>query len=497
MHNTFKHVILASSVILAACSSSDSDSPNAQQLTLKDYQGIWLAPAYGKGIKIDASNAERFDYSQQFCLLEERFEDIDLAALNAEYRLQEGTLEVREGDDSIVLPGAEFEKVAGLPASCAQGYDAKFGDPDYVDDPERDLNYYAETLANLSVSIEVNNLNWAQTHAQALAYLRAEPSQERLLEVLAHMTAALKDGHSTLGEGDDQLMFFNKPLLVQSLVNEYLLVNQLDSLETPEQVQAAEDYVVQQIALIDEIIADYAQTEVKQGAGVLTWFENNGIGYLRIAAMDPQVDQALTAAAGQYDDDSAPEASVALRMQALDTAMAQAMLALRDTQGLIIDVRTNTGGSDEYAMALAGYFTDVERLAYRKQARNGNQRTLLRDVFLSPRGDQAYLKQVVLLTSPTTSSAAEVFTLAMKQLPHVTTMGQATQGSLSDSLDKRMPNGLAFSLSNEYYLSVAGQWYEGRGIPADIDMANFGFDERLNEEDLVIEAAFALLVGDD
>lgn len=50
-------------------------------------------------------------------------------------------------------------------------------------------------------------------------------------------------------------------------------------------------------------------------------------------------------------------------------------------------------------------------------------------------------------------------------LPNVTRIGTPTYGVLSDMLEKHLPNGWSFSLSNEVYLAVDGKLYEGLGIP--------------------------------
>jgi C-terminal processing protease CtpA/Prc len=49
-------------------------------------------------------------------------------------------------------------------------------------------------------------------------------------------------------------------------------------------------------------------------------------------------------------------------------------------------------------------------------------------------------------------------------------VGEATQGILSDSLGKALPNRFEFALSNEFYYDTAGNWYEGSGIPVDIEV---------------------------
>ena len=44
-------------------------------------------------------------------------------------------------------------------------------------------------------------------------------------------------------------------------------------------------------------------------------------------------------------------------------------------------------------------------------------------------------------------------------------IGSATQGALSTALEKKLPNGWSFSISNEIYMDNSGKSYENIGIP--------------------------------
>ncbi|MEL7416222.1 MAG: S41 family peptidase, partial [Pseudomonadota bacterium] len=74
---------------------------------------------------------------------------------------------------------------------------------------------------------------------------------------------------------------------------------------------------------------------------------------------------------------------------------------------------------------------------------------------------------VHLLTSDLTISAAEIATMALRALPQTVHHGSATNGSLSDILEKRLPNRWTLELSNEVYLDHTGAHWEGPGIPPD------------------------------
>src|SRR4051794_10257615 len=94
-----------------------------------------------------------------------------------------------------------------------------------------------------------------------------------------------------------------------------------------------------------------------------------------------------------------------------------------------LDLRFNAGGYDAASMAIASRFTDVERVAFTKKARAGAGFTPSREYRFAPAGARRFTRPVYLLTSSLTASAAEIFTMSMSALPHVTVVGERTDGS--------------------------------------------------------------------
>ena len=341
------------------------------------------------------------------------------------------------------------------------------GGDNYTEDYAQDLRYFYQAFKELSVSIERQELDWDAMYETAEQALIADPSDTTLVTSLVTMMEPLSDIHTSLGDEEDGAVvrFNNKPMYYDLFLEEYLALNNIDELETSAQQEAAGAYVDEQTALLNSIIFDYAN------------------GYLYIAAMTGFAD---------VEDEGAESSSLVLN--ALESALDEAMSDLQNTTGLIIDVSRNLGGEDYLALAIASRFTDQEVVAYQKQAGLGDNKTPLREVTIAPRGDIQYLNPIVLLTSQTTVSAGEVFTMSMANLPHVTLIGEPTQGSLSDALGKVLPIGVPFSLSNETYLTPDGQWFEGQGIPVDVEVPAFTLAERLAEQDIALEIAFEYLI---
>jgi carboxyl-terminal processing protease len=150
--------------------------------------------------------------------------------------------------------------------------------------------------------------------------------------------------------------------------------------------------------------------------------------------------------------------------EALGRALDEAMALFEGARAVIVDVSMNDGGEDVLARAVAARFAAKRTLAYSKYAGDAPGATP-QAIYLEPAVAPRYLGPVYLLTSNVTVSAAEILTMAMRALPNVTHVGQATRGSLSDMLAKRLPNGWSVTLSNEVYLDADGKRWEARGVP--------------------------------
>jgi C-terminal processing protease CtpA/Prc len=98
----------------------------------------------------------------------------------------------------------------------------------------------------------------------------------------------------------------------------------------------------------------------------------------------------------------------------------------------------------------------------------------------------------VLLTCDAVFSGGEVFALAIRQLPYVTILGDHTNGIFSYQLERKLPNGWEYRLSYQQYFSADMVCYEGKGVPADIELLNSTADIE-NGTDPLITAAHELL----
>lgn len=139
---------------------------------------------------------------------------------------------------------------------------------------------------------------------------------------------------------------------------------------------------------------------------------------------------------------------------------------IKNTKVCIIDLRFNNGGNDLMALDFLSHFIDKPYDVYNKKRRfkdvfAGNQ-----TIKIEPAKNR-YTKQIYVLTSSYTVSAAETATLATLNFPNFKKIGSNTNGAFSDILNKSLPNGWNYWLSNEVYEGINGKNYEVYGIPPD------------------------------
>jgi len=131
-----------------------------------------------------------------------------------------------------------------------------------------------------------------------------------------------------------------------------------------------------------------------------------------------------------WDDDSIPAACDA------------ALEHMRDTRGLILDVRLNGGGGEPLAGEVAGRFVKQPFVYAFDQYRNGPEHTNLTEKFerrVAPRGPWRYDRPVLVLIGQKCMSSNESFVGMMGGDPDAQTMGDHTCGSSGNPKIIRLP----------------------------------------------------------
>jgi C-terminal processing protease CtpA/Prc len=200
---------------------------------------------------------------------------------------------------------------------------------------------------------------------------------------------------------------------------------------------------------------------------MLRYCRSQTFGYIRILELEDIKPRKLTAALDKISGD------------------------FGDLAGMIIDIRDCPGGDDSTAIAIINRFCDRKRVAFHRTTKIGpdlDAFTPLKTWYIEPHGDAQFTGPIVLLTCDSVFSGGEVFALALRELPHVTIVGDRTNGIFSYQLEKTLPNGWDFRLSYQKYFSADMICYEGRGVPADIQLLNTKADLQTGTDPLIVRA---------
>jgi carboxyl-terminal processing protease len=201
----------------------------------------------------------------------------------------------------------------------------------------------------------------------------------------------------------------------------------------------------------------------------------------------------------------------------------QAMAALKDTDGLIIDIRANSGGNAS-ALRLQSYFapgaapgfalfarpylqalgrpvTKADVLGAAKVTGAYTDEGIFAAVssnkgaasfWSEDMGDKRYTKPVVVLTGEGTASAAEGFAWTMRALPQVKFVGRKTEGALLSAQDFALPGGWSLTIPVQGVWGPDGLDYRDRAVVPDVQV-NWTRAEMCTGRDPDIAAALKLL----
>lgn len=165
------------------------------------------------------------------------------------------------------------------------------------------------------------------------------------------------------------------------------------------------------------------------------------------------------------------------------------------SKAMIIDVRRNTGGEDKIGKLIADYFADKKRKYMICSYKNGpdhNDFTKKKTWYLEPNKSHTYNKPVVLLTDITSFSEAEIFAMAMREIPHVKIVGDYTSGAYADSEWRMLPCGWNLCIPYSIHTDKNEFCWEGIGIPPDYRLKKDP-TKPITEKDELIEFSLELI----
>jgi carboxyl-terminal processing protease len=179
----------------------------------------------------------------------------------------------------------------------------------------------------------------------------------------------------------------------------------------------------------------------------------------------------------------------------MESGILAAITTMKDTPGMIVDLRNNGGGSAGMANDLVAKFLSEPQKGVRLLTRTGKPVTI---AFITTmkmqtelKGDKqsAYSKPLVILTNENSASASEIFTGTLQDLGRATVIGQRTCGCLLGYLGYAdLPGGGQLAYSELGFVTPKGKRIEGEGVKPDVEIT-LARDDILFNRDRILEAA--------
>ncbi|GCD77212.1 peptidase S41 [Thermaurantimonas aggregans] len=166
----------------------------------------------------------------------------------------------------------------------------------------------------------------------------------------------------------------------------------------------------------------------------------------------------------------------------------------KDTKGIILDLRSNGGGSVFNVPLLLSRFTNERVLAGYTITRNGpghSDFSKRESFYITPDGSVRYLKPVMVLIDKGSYSATTFFAVLSLALPNLTLIGDTTGGGGGLPNGGQLPNGWRYRFSVSQLLDLQGNNYAEDGVPPQIP-ASFDWSDLTRDE--IIERALQELL---
>ena len=166
---------------------------------------------------------------------------------------------------------------------------------------------------------------------------------------------------------------------------------------------------------------------------------------------------------------------------------------MKNTRGIIMDIRNNPGGYCNNVYRIVSWFIKSS-LEPPEHYFFGELREI---PSIQPGGLYQYLQPVVVMINGASYSVAELFAELMKQVPNVTVIGDTTGGGSAFAYERtpgnfRLSDGKVIHIGTMDYRKYDGLPWEGIGVAPDIRVAQTKTDMK-NREDKQLEYAIKFL----
>lgn len=423
--------------LLYACKPNDKKN--------NSIEGIWKSIGYGKILKIDSTTYKYFDITNISCLPSKQG---NISEIKNSIELRNDTLAVKRGYSFYY-----YTRTNEFPYLCQKNKND-------INDPLYNFEVFADTYKEHYAFFELNKINWDSFYKTEKGKITSKTTEVELYLIMQEMIDSLKDNHGSI-EPTDEVYEKAEQLNIQD--------------EDTEEFKWYGDF---QIA---GLVADYYLKEnLTKDSWLINWGKmKNNIGFIQIKTMFLYADLNLNDSLVKEDgfvstymdafNNLSYEQQILEEIAGISNIMDTIMEDLKETKYIIIDVRFNGGGQDVVALEVLKRFNENRKQIASKKAKYNNGFTRKTPIYLES-AKNPYTKPVYLLTSQQSASATDMMALSSMELSQLKRIGSHTNGAISDALQKTLPNGWHFSLSNEIYTDSNDKYYENIGIPVDFEL---------------------------
>jgi hypothetical protein len=363
---------------------------------------------------------------------------------------------------------------------------------------DRIYDYYKPKFDELGAFADASSPDWARTKAK---------------QYFMEMTTGLLDGHFRVYFSDGELFFpgqnrfiirtlTNDPPGANAVFGQSGLTDNTVTIETdPERLDLSnptDDYF-DKYDFVDEVLAKYMDSGSFTKKIMVTSADLPGMlaGPWKLMAGERPHSSGGTIAyiftnycyLKQAYDPLSPVSSVTIGSTTVRDVVDAFFdsLSAQDVKGVIVDVRGNMGGDPADNPFLFGRMIDEPHTFAYSRSKSGEGRLdyspwMPVRVIPAPATEKRLANTavpIVLLADRGTFSGAEFHTMIVKTLPNGKVVGETTNGSASQTVDRLVYNGGAFNIGSfvdraegsvVQFRCADGNVYEGVGIPPDIEV---------------------------
>jgi hypothetical protein len=433
---------------------------------------IWQTEGYAYVIKVADNKAEFFDLTKKHCIinyyLTNQWRGVD--AVEHMNLLNRYSANIEMGAAQPI----KLDWIESLPQLCLKKRTKTVYDKNFLFDALNVFDVFWNTYAEIYPFESDINWNDDEHYLGLRNKLSPITSEEELLVVLEDILKLVNDGHYLLVDQNfEQLIDFNprsfdfKSRLEHALNRDnknvgfwpfyWSLVEKLENNRNQYFLRNSKPTVFHDNFMYQSLDENLGYFSIKEMYGFL-----------------------------EKDD-------VELHVDATEIVMKELITKFRDIKGLVVDLRFNEGGIDLVTLKLLSYFVDKPTVIGSKQRKSFSELGQKQFVEVIPVKDAVYTGPIVVITSELTASAAELFMLGLQARGNVIFIGEQSNGSYSDILEKQLPNGWILGLSHELYRDSNGANHEIKGFPVSKKIEFLNLNDVESGRDNAIEEAITIL----